>query len=53
LINIIKIKKKISIITEYGIATEGKNNIFKMISEYYSVKIDNNQIKKKLDNNFT
>ncbi|GBU27802.1 hypothetical protein R84B8_01343 [Treponema sp. R8-4-B8] len=48
--NVIKIIKKIGIITEYGIAKEGKNNIFKMISEYYTVNIDNNQIDQKLDN---
>jgi len=48
--NVIKIVKKIGIFTEYGIAKEGKNNIFKMISEYYAVNIDNNQIEQKLDN---
>jgi 8-oxo-dGTP pyrophosphatase MutT (NUDIX family) len=48
--NVIKIIKKIGIITEYGIALEDKNNIFKMISEYYIVNIDNSQIDQKLDN---
>jgi 8-oxo-dGTP pyrophosphatase MutT (NUDIX family) len=48
--NVIKIVKKVGIITEYGIAEEDKNNIFKMISEYYSVNIDYNQIEQKLDN---
>jgi 8-oxo-dGTP pyrophosphatase MutT (NUDIX family) len=46
---VIEIAKKIGVITEYGIAKEGKNNIFKMISEYYTVNIDNNQIAQKLD----
>jgi len=48
--NVIKIVNKIGIVTEYGIAKEGKNNIFKMISEYYSVNIDNNLTDQKLDN---
>ena len=48
--NVLKINKKIGIITEYGIAKEGKNNIFKMVSEYYIVDIDSNQIDQKLDN---
>jgi len=48
--NVTKIVKKIGIITEYGIAMEGNGNIFKMVSEYYSVKIDCNQIDQKLDN---
>ncbi|MDR2941072.1 MAG: NUDIX domain-containing protein [Treponema sp.] len=48
--NVIKIIKKIGVITEYRIAMEGKNNIFKMISEYYVVNIDNSQIDQKLDN---
>jgi len=48
--NVVKIGKKIGIITEYGIALEDKNNIFKMISEYYTVNIDYNQINQKLDN---
>jgi len=47
--NVLKINKKIGVITEYGIAKEGKDNIFKMISEYYSVNIDNNLIDQKLD----
>jgi 8-oxo-dGTP pyrophosphatase MutT (NUDIX family) len=47
--NVIEIAKKIGVITEYGIAKEDKNNIFKMISEYYAVNIDNNQIAQKLD----
>jgi len=48
--NVIKFGEKIGIITEYGIALEDKNNIFKMISEYYGVNIDYNQIEQKLDN---
>jgi len=48
--NVNKIDKKIGIITEYGVAMEDKHNIFKMISEYYTVNIDNNQIEQKLDN---
>jgi len=48
--NVIKIGKKIGIITEYGIALDDKNNIFKMVSEYYIVNIDYNQINQKLDN---
>jgi 8-oxo-dGTP pyrophosphatase MutT (NUDIX family) len=47
--NVIKIVKKIGIITEYGIAMEDRNSIFKMISEYYAVDIDYNQIGQKLD----
>jgi 8-oxo-dGTP pyrophosphatase MutT (NUDIX family) len=47
--NVIEITEKIGVITEYGIAKEGKNNIFKMISEYYAVNIDNNQIAQELD----
>jgi 8-oxo-dGTP pyrophosphatase MutT (NUDIX family) len=46
--NVIRVNEKIGAITEYGIAKEGKNNIFKMISEYYIVNIDNNQIDKNL-----
>jgi len=46
---VLKIKEKIGIITEYGIAIEGGNNIFKMISEYYIVEIDNKQQKQNLD----
>jgi 8-oxo-dGTP pyrophosphatase MutT (NUDIX family) len=48
--NVMKIGEKIGIITEYGIALEDKKNIFKMISEYYAVNIDYNQIGQKLDN---
>ena len=47
--NVIKIIEKIGIITEFAIAIEGGNNIFKMISEYYSVKIDPNKLEQKLD----
>ncbi len=48
--NVIKIGEKIGIMTEYGIALEDKNKIFKMVSEYYAVNIDYNQISQKLDN---
>jgi hypothetical protein len=47
--NVIKINQKVGIITEYAIAIEGNNNIFKMVSEYYSVNIDNNKNDQKLD----
>jgi len=47
--NINKIIEKIGIITEYSIAKEGKGSIFEMISEYYTVNIDNNQNKQNLD----
>jgi len=47
--NVNKVLNKIGIITEYGIAMESENNIFKMISEYYSVNIDNNHFNQKLD----
>jgi 8-oxo-dGTP pyrophosphatase MutT (NUDIX family) len=43
------IGEKIGSITEFGIAKEGGNNIFKMISEYYMVEIDNEPLKQKLD----
>jgi predicted DNA binding CopG/RHH family protein len=38
--NVKNIKEKIGIVTEFAIAKEGKNNIFKMISEYYLIEID-------------
>jgi 8-oxo-dGTP pyrophosphatase MutT (NUDIX family) len=46
-----KIIQKIGTIIEYGIALEEKNNIFKIVSDYYVVSIDNNneQIEQKLD----
>jgi 8-oxo-dGTP pyrophosphatase MutT (NUDIX family) len=47
--SVIKILKKVGIITEYAIAIEDKENVFKMISEYYSVNIDDNRIEQKLD----
>jgi len=47
--NVNKTNEKIGIITEYAIAMENKNNIFKMISEYYSVSIDDKQFDQKLD----
>ena len=46
---VIKIKEKVGIITEYSIAMEDINKIFVMVSEYYKVKIDRNQIEQKLD----
>jgi len=48
--NVIKIAEKVGTIIEYAIAKEGKNKIFKMISEYYAVNIDDTQIEQKLDN---
>ena len=44
-----KIGEKIGTITEYSIAKEGNNNIFKMVSEYYTVKIDKNKTEQSLD----
>jgi 8-oxo-dGTP pyrophosphatase MutT (NUDIX family) len=41
---------KIGEITEYDLAQEGGNNIFKMISEYYLVEIENVQKGQKLEN---
>jgi len=46
---VIKINEKIGTITEYAVAQEGRNNIFKMISEYYSVEIENKQLEQNLD----
>jgi 8-oxo-dGTP pyrophosphatase MutT (NUDIX family) len=48
--NIVKILKKVGTITEYAIAMEGNDKIFKMVSEYYTVTIDDNQVEQKLDN---
>jgi len=48
--NIVKVVKKIGIITEYAIAMEDKNKIFQMNSEYYSVEIDNKKVGQKLNN---
>jgi len=47
--NVNKIIEKIGIVTEYSMAKEGKGNIFKMVSEYYIVNIDNNKNKQELD----
>jgi len=47
--NVTKIEEKIGIMTEFGIAEEDKNSIFKMVSEYYSVKTGDNQFDQKLD----
>jgi 8-oxo-dGTP pyrophosphatase MutT (NUDIX family) len=47
--NVENIIEKIGIITEYAIAQEGGNNIFKMISEYYLVKVDNIQLNQNLE----
>ena len=47
--NVIKINKKIGTITEYAIAKEGGNNIFKMVSEYYSVEVEDKQLKQNLE----
>ena len=46
---VLHIKEKIGTITEYAIAKEGGNNIFKMISEYYLVEIENKQLKQNLE----
>jgi 8-oxo-dGTP pyrophosphatase MutT (NUDIX family) len=47
--NVIKINNKIGTITEYAIAREGGKNIFKMVSEYYSVEVENKQLKQNLE----
>jgi 8-oxo-dGTP pyrophosphatase MutT (NUDIX family) len=47
--NVIKINEKIGTITEFAIAKEGGNNIFKMISEYYLVEVENIQLKQNLE----
>ena len=47
--SVTKIKEKIGVMTEFGIAEEDRNSIFKMVSNYYAVKIDNNQSDQKLD----
>jgi 8-oxo-dGTP pyrophosphatase MutT (NUDIX family) len=47
--NIKNICEKIGIITEYAIAKEGGNNVFKMESEYYLVKIENIQLEQNLE----
>jgi ADP-ribose pyrophosphatase YjhB (NUDIX family) len=47
--NVLKINDKIGTITEFAIAKEGGNNIFKMISEYYLVEIENRQLKQNLE----
>jgi len=48
--NVIKIVKKIGIITEYAIAMEDKNKIFQMNSVYYAVNIDNTNFNQSLEN---
>jgi ADP-ribose pyrophosphatase YjhB (NUDIX family) len=48
--NVIKIVEKVGIITEYAVAKEDNDKIFKMVSEYYTVNIDNKQFEQKLDN---
>jgi len=48
--SVIKIFEKVGTITEYAIAKEGNDKIFKMISEYYAVNIDDKQFEQKLDN---
>ena len=47
--NVSKIEGKIGIMIEFGIAEEDKSSIFKMVSEYYAVKIGDNQLDQKLD----
>jgi 8-oxo-dGTP pyrophosphatase MutT (NUDIX family) len=44
-----KINEKVGIITEFAIAKEGGNNIFKMDSEYYLVEIDKEPSKQNLE----
>ena len=46
---VINIKEKIGTITEFAIAKEGGNNIFKMVSEYYLVEVEKIQLKQNLD----
>jgi ADP-ribose pyrophosphatase YjhB (NUDIX family) len=48
--NVIKIIEKAGIMTEYSFAKEGNDKIFKMVSEYYIVNIDDKQFEQKLDN---
>jgi len=48
--SVINIIQKIGMTTEYAIAMEDKDHIFKMVSEYYITKISNSQIEQKLDN---
>jgi 8-oxo-dGTP pyrophosphatase MutT (NUDIX family) len=47
--NVTKIVEKIGMMIEFGIAEEDRNSIFKMVSAYYAVKIDDNQFDQKLD----
>jgi 8-oxo-dGTP pyrophosphatase MutT (NUDIX family) len=47
--NIKKITEKAGTITEYAIAKEGGNNIFKMISEYYMVEIEKESVGQNLE----
>ena len=44
-----EILKKIGIITEFDTSREGKNYVFKMISEYYLVEIEDIQVKQNLE----
>ena len=47
--NVAKIEEKIGIMIELGIAEEDKKSVFKMVSEYYNVRIDSNRFDQKLD----
>jgi 8-oxo-dGTP pyrophosphatase MutT (NUDIX family) len=47
--NVKRINDKIGTITEFAIAKEGGNNIFKMVSEYYLVEVEGNQLKQNLE----
>jgi 8-oxo-dGTP pyrophosphatase MutT (NUDIX family) len=47
--NVKKIKERIGTITEFAIAKEGRNNIFKMVSEYYLVEVDDKPIGQNLE----
>jgi 8-oxo-dGTP pyrophosphatase MutT (NUDIX family) len=46
---VIKINEEMGSITEYDIAKEGENNIFKMISKYYTVEVKNEQKEQMLE----
>jgi 8-oxo-dGTP pyrophosphatase MutT (NUDIX family) len=47
--NIKKITEKAGTITEYDIAKEGGNNIFKMVSEYYMVETEKEPVGQNLE----
>ena len=47
--NITNVGEKLGIATEYAMAKEGKNNIFKMVSAYYLVEVGDEISDQKLD----